>query len=123
LYTLPIYFQSITNVSAEQSGIRSIPLILGISLFTIVSNTSMSAGVPWVVWLAASPLLTTAGFACLHLIDTASPLPKALGYQALTGVGIGVVLQMPMAANQKLVAASDIAAVTGMTLFFEILGA
>lgn len=30
LYYLPIYFQSVDNVSASESGIRNIPLVLGV---------------------------------------------------------------------------------------------
>lgn len=37
-YYLPIWFQAIQDVSATQSGIRNLPLILGISLFTIVGG-------------------------------------------------------------------------------------
>ena len=33
LYYLPIYFQSVDNVSASQSGIRNIPLVLGVGEF------------------------------------------------------------------------------------------
>lgn len=31
LYYLPIYFQSVQNVSATDSGIRNFPFILGVS--------------------------------------------------------------------------------------------
>lgn len=30
LYYLPLYFQSVDNVSASESGIRNIPLVLGV---------------------------------------------------------------------------------------------
>ena len=30
LYDLPLYFQSVDNVSASESGIRNIPLVLGV---------------------------------------------------------------------------------------------
>lgn len=30
LYYLPIYFQSVDGVSASESGIRNIPLVLGV---------------------------------------------------------------------------------------------
>ncbi|KAL2200237.1 major facilitator superfamily domain-containing protein [Corynascus similis CBS 632.67] len=124
LYILPIYFQAITGVSATESGYRTIPFILGVSVFTIVSNTSMPR-VHWTVWLAAGPLIMTAGVACLYTLKTGTPLARALGFQVLVGSGIGLVLQVPMVANQKLSAGSfsDMAVVTGATLFFEATGA
>lgn len=129
LYTLPIYFQSVTDVSAADSGYRTIPLILGVSLFTIISNTSLSSSrlkVPWGLWLVVGPLIMTAGVAGLYPVGADTPLAYALGFQGLTGAGIGLVLQVPIAANQKLAAATspaDIPAVTGLTLFAEAYGA
>ena len=37
-YALPIQFQSVDNQSASQSGLRLIPLIVGVSIFTMVAN-------------------------------------------------------------------------------------
>ena len=42
IYYLPIYFQSIDGVSAASSGVRNLPFILGITLFTIASGISIS---------------------------------------------------------------------------------
>lgn len=121
MYILPIYFQSVKNASASNSGIWSIPFILGVSIFVIVSNTSMPR-VPWTLWLVVGPAIIIAGTICLYTMGPDTPLVKALGFQLLTGVGIGLVLQVPIAANQGLVAGSDVPAVIGMTLFFETIG-
>lgn len=121
MYILPIYFQSIMNASASNSGIWSIPFILGVSIFVIVSNTSMPR-VHWTLWLVIGPVIIVAGTACLYTLGPDTPLANALGFQLLTGVGIGLVLQVPIAANQGLVAGSDVPAVIGMTLFFETMG-
>ncbi|TLS26632.1 hypothetical protein PpBr36_05136 [Pyricularia pennisetigena] len=121
LYTLPIYMQSIKDASASTSGIWSIPLILGISVFIIVSGTAMPR-IPWPVWILVGPLIMTAGAACLYTLTTDSSVARLLGYQVLTGAGIGLVLQVPVAANQGLVAAVDKPSVIGMTLFFETIG-
>ncbi|KAI6632805.1 hypothetical protein MCOR14_007055 [Pyricularia oryzae] len=121
LYTLPIYMQSVKDASATTSGIWSIPLILGISVFIIVSATAMPR-IPWPVWILVGPLVMTAGAACLYTLTTDSSVARLLGYQVLTGAGIGLVLQVPIAANQGLVAAADKPPVIGMTLFFETIG-
>ncbi|KAL2152954.1 hypothetical protein VTH82DRAFT_4109 [Thermothelomyces myriococcoides] len=123
LYVLPLYFQAVTGVSAADSGYRTIPFILGVSVLTIVSNTSMPR-IHWTVWLISGPLIMTAGIACLYTLDIRTPLAKALGFQLLTGSGIGLVLQVPMVANQKLAGSfPDVAVATGATLFFEATGA
>jgi MFS family permease len=123
LYILPIYFQAVTDVSAADSGYRTIPLILGVSLFTIVSNTSMPK-VHWTVWLMTGPLIMTAGVVCLYTLEVETPFAKTIGFQVLVGSGIGLVLQVPMVANQRLAGSfPDITVVTGTTLFFEATGA
>src|SRR4029450_12088345 len=43
VYYLPIYFQSIHNVSPTESGVRNLPLILGVTVSTIVSGAFISA--------------------------------------------------------------------------------
>lgn len=121
VYILPIYFQSIKEASASNSGLWSIPFILGVSAFVIVSSASMPQ-VHWALWLVVGPAITTAGMSCLYTLDFDTPLANALGFQLITGIGIGLVLQIPMAANQGLVSSSDVPAVIGMTLFFESAG-
>lgn len=121
MYTLPIYMQSIKNASAVTSGIWSIPLILGISVFVIVSGISMPR-IPWPVWIVTGPVIITAGAACLYTLTIDTSVAQLLGYQVLSGAGIGLVLQVPIAANQGLVEPADKPAVIGMTLFFETIG-
>ncbi|AEO55600.1 hypothetical protein MYCTH_2116318 [Thermothelomyces thermophilus ATCC 42464] len=113
----------VAGISAADSGHRTIPLILGVSVLTIVSNTSMPR-VHWTVWLISGPLIMTGGVACLYTLDIETPLAKVLGFQLITGSGIGLVLQVPMVANQKLACSfPDVAVVTGAILFFEATGA
>ncbi|KAI0017449.1 MFS general substrate transporter [Xylariomycetidae sp. FL0641] len=121
LYVLPIYFQAVQGESAAASGIWNFPFILGVSAFVTVANTSMPR-VPWHVWAVVGPAVMTAGVACLWTLDLDTSLPKIIGFQLLAGTGIGLVLQVPLTANQSLVAPPDVPTVIGMTLFFETLG-
>lgn len=122
-YFFPLYFQSIHNISAAGSGIRNIPLVLGISIFTIVSNSLISAFGHWVPFLVMGPVIATIGSGLIYTLDIGSSSGKWIGYQALTGIGIGLAVQVPMIANQRLVAMHDIPAITAITLFSETIGA
>ncbi|KAL9023914.1 MAG: hypothetical protein Q9196_006887 [Gyalolechia fulgens] len=42
IYYLPIYFQSIDDVSPQMSGVRNLPLILAVSILMIASSTYIS---------------------------------------------------------------------------------
>ena len=122
LYSLPIQFQSIDNDSASHSGIRLIPLVLGISIFTMVSNSLISLYNHHLSMLVLGPLLGTAGVVLIYTVDINSSAAKWIGFEALTAAGVGLCLQIPIISNQGLVTASDIPTVTAMTLFFETIG-
>ena len=116
LYYLPIYFQSVDGVSASQSGIRNIPFVLGVSIFTIFSGGMISALGWYVPWLFAGSILATIGNGLLYTLDIGSSSSKWIGYQALTGIGLGLSVQVPMIANQAFVKVRDIPPVTAATL-------
>ena len=42
VYYLPVWFQGVLGVSAVESGIRNLPLILGLVLFSIISGIGVS---------------------------------------------------------------------------------
>jgi MFS transporter, DHA2 family, glioxin efflux transporter len=124
LYSLPIQFQSIDNVSASQSGVRLIPLILGISIFTMISNALLSMyrnkHLP-LTMLGA--VVGTIGVGLIYSIDdTTASTKKWIGYEIVTAIGVGLALQLPMIANQALVVSDDIPEATALTLFFENMG-
>ena len=122
LFALPIQFQSIDNDSASQSGVRLIPLVLGISVFTMVSNGLISAYRKHLPMLVTGAVLGTIGAVLIYTLDASASLARWISYEVLTAIGIGLSLQIPMIANQGAVTPSDIPAVTSMTLFVENLG-
>jgi hypothetical protein len=44
VYYLPVWFQAVQGASAVESGIRNLPLILGLVIFSIVSGIGVSIG-------------------------------------------------------------------------------
>ncbi|KAI1434146.1 putative efflux pump antibiotic resistance protein [Xylaria sp. CBS 124048] len=122
LYYLPIYFQSIHNVSPTQSGVRNLPLILSLSLFTLLSGgfiTSTGIATPLQV---AGALIATAGCATLYTLDINTSTGKWIGYQLLAGIGWGVGFQVPIIMAQSNAEPADIASVTATVLFFQTIG-
>lgn len=122
LYYLPIYFQSVDNVSASQSGINNIPLVLGISIFTISSGSLISRFGAYVPILLAGSLLSTVGAGLIFTLDIGTSSAHWIGYQAIAGIGIGLSIQVPIIANQSFVKLSEISSVTAITLFFQSIG-
>ncbi|KAF2732253.1 MFS gliotoxin efflux transporter glia [Polyplosphaeria fusca] len=122
LYTLPVQFQSVNNNSASQSGIRLIPLVLGVSVFTMIANGALTWWRHYKPFLLVGALLATAGACSIYTLDATTSTQSWIGYEVLTATGVGLALQIPMIANQANVVADDIASVTALTLFVENCG-
>ncbi|POS74413.1 SGE1 [Diaporthe helianthi] len=122
VYYVPIYFQAILGMSAQDSGVRNLAYIIAISLFTIVSGAAISItghSTPLVVggcalWTVAAGLITT--------WSKSTTTGQTIGYQILAGVGVGIAYQGPILAAQALAAPTDIAATSAMLLFFQTMG-
>ncbi|KAL6713737.1 hypothetical protein ACLMJK_008229 [Lecanora helva] len=122
LYYLPIYFQSVDGVSASKSGVDNLPLILGVSICTVISGGLITATGIYVPWLYAGAILATIGSGLIYTLDLGSSSSKWIGYQALAGIGIGFAFQVPIIHNQATVKMSEISSVTAVTLFFQTIG-
>lgn len=122
IYYLPIYFQSIKNVSAAQSGIRNLPLILGISLLTVVSGGLITATGHFGSLMVIGSVLATVGCGLIYMFEPDTGSSKWIGYQIVVGVGLGLGVQIPIIVNQASVAPSDLSSVSAVTLFVQTLG-
>ncbi|KAJ5097478.1 hypothetical protein N7456_008199 [Penicillium angulare] len=122
VYYLPIYFQVISGVSAAQSGIRNLPLILAQSVSTVISGVTISKfGYPQ-PFLLAGGILTAIGSGLLYTLDIGTSPGKWIGYQILAGIGIGWCFQVPVVTAQASVAPEDLPSVTAMVLTVQTIG-
>lgn len=121
LYFLPIYFQVVSGVSASDSGIRNLPYILGIAIFTIFSGILITATGHYIPLLISGAVLVTIGNGLIYTLGVGSPSKEWIGYQALSGIGTGLCIQVPVIVVQAVVEPSDISSVTAMAIFFQTL--
>ncbi|PGH11289.1 hypothetical protein AJ80_07188 [Polytolypa hystricis UAMH7299] len=122
IYYLPIYFQSIMNTSAAQSGIRNLPFILGVSLFSIVSGVLITIFGHFAYLLVLGSTLTAIGSGLIYMLDIDTSSAQWIGYQILPGIGTGIAIQIPIIVNQALVDVSDLASISAITLFVQTIG-
>jgi len=124
IYYLPIWFQGIQQVSAFQSGIRVIPLILGFIVFAVISGMLTEiTGYYTPLMIGSSILISIAiGLLTTFKVDTSSS--KWIGYQALLGFGIGLGIQCPLVVIQHVLSAEDVPVGTALiTLVQNLFGA
>jgi MFS transporter, DHA2 family, glioxin efflux transporter len=121
LYFLPEYFQTVSGVSAAQSGVRNIPFIVGISLLTIVSGGAITVTGHYIPAMVIGSIISSIGTGLIYTFDVGTPSSQWIGYQALAGIGIGIGIQVPIIIAQSTVGPTDLSSATAMLLFFQTL--
>ena len=122
IYYLPIYFQSIDDVSAAMSGVRNLPLILAVTISMLASGAYISiTGIAAPILVVGSAIGTVC-MGLLYTLDIGTTSGKWIGYQIIGGVGWGIASQIPIITVQATAPAADLAEVTAILLFFQTVG-
>lgn len=122
IYYLPIYFQSVGNASPTDSGVRNLPLILAVTVATVVSGATMSStGLAAPIAVGGAAIATIAA-GLLYTLDIGTDTGKWVGYQILGGFAWGAAFQVPIIVGQGTAAPTDISSVTAIILFFQTVG-
>ena len=116
LYFLPIYFQVIDNVSPIQSGVRNLPLIIAITLATIVSGVGITVTGRPMPFMIVAGVLSTVGVGLLFTLTIGSSSAKWIGYQVIAGLGLGLGFQVPVSAVQATLPQIDIPSGSAMII-------
>jgi hypothetical protein len=112
MYFLPLYFQSVRGVSAIQSGVHILPLILGLTVFSIVAAGFItSLGMPF-YFMITGAVLACVGSGLIQTLDINTSSANWIGYLALVGFGYGFTLQLAIIVGQASSKPEDIAVVT-----------
>lgn len=116
IYYLPIYFQSIDNVSPTMSGVRNLPLIIVVTIATIASSASITITGFYTPVLVVSAAIATVAAGLIYTFDIGTGSDKWIGYQVLAGLAWGVGIQAPMVGTQGTSKESDLASKTAILL-------
>ena len=121
IYYLPIYFQAIQGVSPLASGVRNLPIIIG-CLVCVLSGFLVVGLGHFVPFMVIGSAIGTVGCGLCYTLDINSGSSHWIGYQAITGIGIGLGQQIPIMACQGAVGMMDLSSVSAIVLFFQIIG-
>ncbi|KAF7534156.1 hypothetical protein G7054_g6501 [Neopestalotiopsis clavispora] len=121
-FYLPIWFQVIQGKSSQDSGVALLPFLLGIVFAVIASGILTSVIGYYTALMIVGSALLIVGSA---LITTWVPDTKIgiwIGYQIITGVGIGIGLQQPNVAAQTVMSQNDMSIALSLLNFVNFLG-
>ncbi len=122
IYYIPIWFQAIKGVSAIQSGVDTLPMLLGVAISELLTAVAINRLCYYAPFMIASVLLTATGCGLISTWQPDTGLDKRIGFQALVGLGIGMGWQQPLLAVQTVLDRRDIPIGTSIMLFWQLLG-
>lgn len=120
---LPLWFQSVRDTSAQQSGIAMIPTLVAVIVGVLGSGALVSAVGYYAPLMLASSALMPVGLGLLSTINPQTPRVALLAYPAIFGLGVGMGFQQPLMAIQTVLSQADIAAGTSIIVFGQTFGA
>lgn len=116
IYYLPIYFQSVDGASPTNSGVRNLPIIIAVTVSTILSGGLISKFGHFVPIMIFGVAVATVAAGLIYTLDIDSTSGQWIGYQILAGIGWGLSFQIPIIASQGLSAPEDVSSVTAIVL-------
>ncbi|KAF7561417.1 hypothetical protein G7046_g2724 [Stylonectria norvegica] len=122
IYFLPIWFQSVQGASAISSGVKNLPMLLGIVLFAILSGAAVSYWGYYTPFMIGGAILMPIGFGLISTFKPDTSPAGWIGYQLIAGIGVGIGMQQPLIAVQVVCDMADIPTGTAMIIFLQTLG-
>jgi EmrB/QacA subfamily drug resistance transporter len=120
---LPLYFQTVDAASPTESGLRLVPMMLGVLVTSIGSGQAISRLGRYKAFPVAGTAVMALGLFLLSRLDAGTSTATASLYLLVLGLGMGLVMQVLVLAVQNAVPYSVLGAATsGVTLMRGIGG-
>ncbi|KAI1764472.1 major facilitator superfamily domain-containing protein [Hypoxylon sp. FL1150] len=121
-YYLPIWFQAVKGVSAFESGIMLLPMILSSVVGAVLSGVIISKVGYYTPFFYLTSIITPIGAGLMTTFTPSTGSGKWIGYQILIGIGLGCGSTMPLNVVQTVLERSDIAIGSALIMFMRFLG-
>lgn len=116
VYYLPIYFQALHGLSAQDSGVHLMPMIACVSVACAITGALLGKTRHYVLFLICGGLITLVASVLLYTLEVDTPPGRYMGYEVLLGFGLGFCIQVPVTVVQAFAAPEDIAESTGVVM-------
>jgi EmrB/QacA subfamily drug resistance transporter len=116
------YMQLARGYSPTESGLLTIPMVIGLFGSSTLSGRRISQTGHYKRFMLAGTVLLTVGLALMGMIDEHTSLIEVGAFMLVVGSGIGMVMQNLILAVQNVVPAGEIGAGSALIAFFRSLG-
>jgi EmrB/QacA subfamily drug resistance transporter len=119
---LPTFLQYVNGVSATTSGLRMLPMVLGLLTTALASGTVVSRTGGYRPFPIAGSAITALGLYLLSRMDAHTGFWLESLFLLVLGAGIGLIMQILTLVVQNTVDYSDLGTATSGVTFFRTLG-
>ncbi|BBH67248.1 MFS transporter [Actinoplanes sp. OR16] len=119
---LPTYLQYVDGVSATGSGVRTLPMVAGLFVMSMVSGNVVSRTGRYKVFPIAGGAVMTLGLYLMSTMGTTTSTWLESLYMFILGAGIGLSMQVLTIVVQNTVPYADLGTATSGVTFFRTLG-
>ncbi|MGV9712080.1 DHA2 family efflux MFS transporter permease subunit [Gordonia sp. NPDC003424] len=120
---LPMFLQSVQGATATSSGLRMIPMMLGLLITSIASGQIISRTGRYKIYPILGCAIFTVALYLLSTMDRDTSNLMTSTFLFILGVGLGMVMQVLVLAVQNAVEYRDLGAGTSGATFFRTIGA
>ncbi|MFD4461105.1 MDR family MFS transporter [Nocardia sp. NPDC058480] len=119
---LPQYLQVVRGAGPTEAGLQMLPMVLGLMTGSILSGRLISKTGRYRAFPLIGAIMLTLGLFLLHLLGADSPLWLAMVFMAVTGFGLGNLMQPLTLALQNALPPKDMGVSTASATFFRQIG-
>ena len=119
---VPLFVQGVIGTSATASGVVLTPFMVAAVLTSTLSGQWVSRTGRYRPNALIGPVVLAAGLLLLSRMDTTTSDAQAATYMAVTGVGLGLMMQVFVVSVQNVVPFRAIGSVTALTQFTRSIG-
>ncbi|WP_067827981.1 MDR family MFS transporter [Nocardia inohanensis] len=119
---LPAYLQYVDGVSATASGIRTLPLVVGLFGTSILSGVIVGKTGHYKAFPIIGTAIMAVGLYLMSTMGAGTPFWQQGLYMLILGLGIGLAMQVLTIAVQNSVPYADLGTATSGVTFFRTIG-
>ncbi|WEH36738.1 MFS transporter [Streptomyces sp. AM 4-1-1] len=119
---LPTFLQMVGGASATESGLLMLPMMGGIVASSVISGQLISRTGRYRLYPIVGSAVSTVGMWLLSRLEADTPRFECGVYQAVLGIGIGLIMSVLVLAVQNSVQPSDIGSATSANNYFRQIG-
>ncbi|KAI2629894.1 putative efflux pump [Hypoxylon sp. NC1633] len=122
VYYVPIWFQSVQGLSAVDSGIRNLPMLISVVVFAMIAGILVTVFGYYAPFMVVGTVLMSIGGGLLSTWNPDTTAGAWIGYQILFGAGVGMGMQQPLMAAQTVLDIKDVPTGTSVLVFVQTVG-